>query len=82
MLEGLGAIVAIAVALVFVLLFLFTIMARLYRKVGPNQALIVYGVGGTRIVNRGGAVVVPMVQTWDELSLELLAFDVAPTQDL
>jgi flotillin len=80
--EGLISVAVVAVGLALVLIFLFTIMARLYRKVGPNQALIVYGFGGTRIVRGGGAVIVPMIQTWDELSLELMSFDVAPTQDL
>jgi flotillin len=75
-------IIVVAVGLALVLLFLFVIMARLYRKVGPNQALIVYGMGGTTIVRGGGKVIIPMLQTWDELSLELMSFDVAPTQDL
>jgi flotillin len=80
--EGLISVAVVAVGLALVILFLFTIMARLYRKVGPNHALIVYGLGGTRIVRGSGVVVLPMVQTWDELSLELMSFDVAPQQDL
>ena len=35
---------------VMVLLFLMSGMARLYRKAGPHEALIVYGLGGTRVV--------------------------------
>jgi flotillin len=54
----------------------------MFRKVGPNQALIVYGMGGTKVVKGGGAVVWPLVQQGRELSLELMSFDVAPTQDL
>ena len=34
---------------VMVLLFLMSGMARLYRKAGPHEALIVYGLGGTRV---------------------------------
>ena len=34
---------------VMVLLFLMSGMARLYRKAGPHEALIVYGLGGTRM---------------------------------
>jgi flotillin len=66
---------------VLVIMFLFSFLARLYRKAGPHEALIVYGVGGTRVV-RGGTVVWPMVQVCRELSLELMSFDVAPQQDL
>src|SRR5438552_6539494 len=61
---------------------ILSIMAALYRKVGPNQALIVYGVGGTRVYTGRGVIVWPMVQSARELSLELMSFDVAPTQDL
>ncbi|PZR99230.1 MAG: flotillin, partial [Candidatus Chloroheliales bacterium] len=54
----------------------------MYRKVGPNQALIVYGMGGTKVHKGGGTIVYPYVQSAKELSLELMSFDVAPTQDL
>src|SRR5947199_9921366 len=67
---------------VMVLLFLISGMARLYRKAGPHEALIVYGLGGTRIVKGHGSVVLPMVQVCRGLSLELMSFDVAPQQDL
>jgi flotillin len=70
---GLGAL-----ALVFVL----GVLARMYRKAGPNEALIVYGFGGTRVVKGHGTVIWPMVQNSRELSLELMSFDVAPQQDL
>jgi flotillin len=63
-------------------LFLMSGLARLYRKAGPHEALIVYGFGGTRVVKGHGAIVWPMVQVCRELSLELMSFDVAPQQDL
>jgi flotillin len=65
-----------------VLLFLMSAMARLYRKAGPHEALIVYGLGGTRVVQGHGTLVLPMVQVCKDLSLELMSFDVAPQQDL
>ncbi|HEX5410651.1 MAG TPA: SPFH domain-containing protein [Terriglobia bacterium] len=68
--------------MVLVLIFIMTTLARLFRKAGPHEALIVYGFGGTRIVKGGGAIIFPMVQTCRELSLELMSFDVAPQQDL
>jgi flotillin len=67
---------------VLVILFLMSALARLYRKAGPHEALIVYGFGGTRVVKGHGTVVLPMVQICRELSLELMSFDVAPQQDL
>ena len=39
---------------VMVILFLMSGMARLYRKAGPHEALIVYGLGGTRVVQGHG----------------------------
>jgi flotillin len=72
----------IVVGLALVLVFVLALVATMFRKVGPNQALIVYGFGGTRVVVGGGKVIWPMVQQSRELSLELMSFDVAPTQDL
>ncbi len=74
--------VGIVVALVVGLLLIFALVARLYRKVGPNQALVVYGFGGTKVVKGSGKVIWPMIQSSRELSLELMSFDVAPQQDL
>jgi len=67
---------------VLALLFIMSVLARLYRKAGPHEALIIYGFGGTRIIKGHGAIVFPMVQICRELSLELMSFDVAPQQDL
>src|SRR5215210_6308791 len=71
-----------AVVLAVVLLIFLRILAGLYRRVGPNQGLIVYGMGQPKVVKGGGAIVWPLVQSADELSLELMSFDVAPPQDL
>ena len=66
---------------ILAVLFAISALARLYRKVGPHEALLVYGFRGVRVV-RGGGVVFPMIQTCRVLSLELMSFDVAPQQDL
>jgi flotillin len=63
-------------------LLLLSFVAQMYRKVGPNEAFIVYGVGGTRIIKGGGTLIFPMIHSWKTLSLELMSFDVAPKQDL
>jgi flotillin len=67
---------------VLVLLFILTAFAKLYRKAGPHEAIIVYGLGGTRVVKGRGTIIFPMVEAWRGLSLELMSFDVAPKQDL
>ncbi len=72
----------IAGLMVLAILFLMAMFARLYRKAGPNQALVVYGFRGTRIVIGRGTVIFPMVESYRDLSLELMSFDVAPPQDL
>ncbi|MBV9760238.1 MAG: flotillin family protein [Acidobacteriaceae bacterium] len=77
-----GEIVYIAAAVVLTLLVLMMTMATLYRKAGPHEALIVYGLRGTRIVKGRGTVIFPMVENFRQLSLQLMSFDVAPQQDL
>ncbi len=70
---GLGAVAILAVAM---------FLANLYRKAGPNEAIIVYGFRGPRVIKGGGAVIFPVVENSRQLSLELMSFDVAPQQDL
>jgi flotillin len=67
---------------VLALLFLMSFLARLYRKAGPHEALVVYGFRGTRVVKGHGTIIFPMVENCRDLSLELMSFDVAPQQDL
>ncbi|HEX8712416.1 MAG TPA: SPFH domain-containing protein [Terracidiphilus sp.] len=67
---------------VLALIFVLGILARMYRKAGPHEALIVYGFRGPRVVKGHGTVIFPMVENCRELSLELMSFDVAPQQDL
>jgi flotillin len=69
-------------ALVVVVFILLRVAAGFLRKVGPNQALIVYGAGGTKVITGGSKFVVPMYQRAQEFSLELMSFDVAPRQVL
>src|SRR6201994_2662656 len=67
---------------VLAFIFIMGILARMYRKAGPNEALIVYGFRGPRVITGHGTVIFPMVENCRELSLELMSFDVAPQQDL
>ncbi|MGB8769459.1 MAG: SPFH domain-containing protein [Candidatus Korobacteraceae bacterium] len=72
----------IAWTAVAAVVLLISVFAKLYRKAGPNEVLVVYGFRGTRVVKGHGTVIFPMVETCRELSLELMSFDVAPQQDL
>src|SRR5438270_5345625 len=72
----------IAGLMVLALLFLMAMFAKLFRKAGPHEAIIVYGVRWARVVKGRGAVIFPMVENCRGLSLELMSFDVAPQQDL
>jgi flotillin len=57
-------------------------IASWFRKAGPNEALIVYGFRGNRTIIGRGTVIIPVVEAYRTLSLELMSFDVAPQQDL
>src|SRR3984957_17334399 len=75
--------VIVIVVLILVSIFFLTMMiAQLYRKAGPHQALVVYGSRGTRIIKGRGTIIWPMFETCRELSLQLMSFDVAPQQEL
>ena len=79
---SLEIIFAIAGLMALTLILLMSMFARLYRKAGPHEALVVYGFRGTRIIKGRGSVIFPMVENCKLLSLELMSFDVAPQQDL
>jgi flotillin len=74
--------IVIALLMILAVLFLMAMFAKLFRKAGPHEAIIVYGFRGTRVVKGRGTVIFPMVESARGLSLELMSFDVAPKQDL
>ena len=83
MLEGGNAVFWVIVGLAVAgVMLAFGMFARLFRKAGPHEALVVYGFRGTRIVIGRGTVILPMIEMFRLLSLELMSFDVAPQQDL
>lgn len=71
----------VAALTVLGLVLLIGIAASMYRKVPPNTALIVYGWGGPKVTKGGGLIVWPLIQSWRDLSLELMSFDVVPQQE-
>ncbi len=68
--------------IVFVVFVMLTGFVRAFRKAGPHEALVVYGLGGKRVITGGGSIIWPLVETYRTLSLELMSFDVAPQQNL
>src|SRR5271169_6755436 len=68
--------------MVLAVMLLTSMLAKLYRKAGPHEALVVYGFRGTRVVKGHGTIIFPMIENCRGLSLELMSFDVAPQQDL
>src|SRR5579875_3169162 len=75
-------IVVIVVVALVIVFFAISTIGRLLRKIGPNQALIVYGAGVTKVVTGGSRLVIPLTHRAEVFSLELMSFDVAPSQDL
>src|SRR5690242_21328186 len=74
--------IVIAGLMLLAIVLLMAMFAKLFRKAGPHEAIIVYGFRGTRVVKGRGTVIFPMVENCRGLSLELMSFDVAPKQDL
>jgi flotillin len=74
--------IVVGIGCAVALLMIFGFIARMYRKAGPNEAFVIYGFGGTRVIKGGGVVIFPVVHMYRSLSLELMSFDVAPQQDL
>jgi len=79
MINSVVVVVGLCVLVAFVLM---AAIAKMFRKAGPNEAIIVYGFRGPRVVKGHGTVIFPMVESSRQLSLELMSFDVAPQQDL
>lgn len=72
----------IILGIVIVVLLLLSMIIRSYKKVPPNQAMIIYGFGGRRVVQGGGAFVVPGLQNFRSISMTLMSFDVVPEQPM
>ena len=80
--SGLIILVIIVVAAVLAFIAILSAVGQRFVKVGPNQALIIYGGGPAKVINNGGKFVAPFFQRAQTFSLELMSFDVAPQQNL
>ena len=93
--EGTGITIAVIAvfALFFVVLVLAFVYAARYKKVGPNEVLIISGRGSEvidpvtgqkvrrsfRVVKGGGTFIWPVLERVDNLSLELMTIEVVTT---
>lgn len=75
-------VVVIASLAVMWLILLLLVLTNLYRRAGPNEALLVSGYRGARIVSGGGLLVMPLLETCRRLPLGPSRFEVAPRQNL
>jgi len=87
---NIGLAILAAIGILFVLFVLLAMLASRYKKVGPNQVLVISGrrhtivnpvTGkkekvGFRIVKGGGTIVLPVIERVDVLSLEIMTIDV------
>ncbi|HEU5382236.1 MAG TPA: SPFH domain-containing protein [Ktedonobacteraceae bacterium] len=71
-----------AIALLIVVYFFLRLYFSWLHKVGPNQALIISHGSKVDVITGGTKWVNHLTTRWQELSLELMSFDVAPSQDL
>ena len=46
----LSGVLVVVIGMVVVVLATLAVLASMFHKVGPNQALVVYGLGGTKVV--------------------------------
>ncbi len=93
LLQAIGVDGAISVGAVFVALFVLFLLllaiAKRYKKVGPNEVMVISGrkhrvrgpdgsveVTGFRIRKGGGAFIVPLLERVDLLSLEVMTLDI------
>lgn len=82
--------VSAVIVIVVVVFILFLAFARRYKKVGPNYVMIISGIKrkvrapdgtvyetGFRVRKGGGAFIIPLFETVDLLSLEVMTLDVS-----
>lgn len=80
-LGSLGVVIPfLAIAIVLIIVVYFSV--TLYRKVSPNKAMIITGLGGKKVVVGGGTIVLPLLQSSQELSLEARIIDIKSPQIL
>ena len=63
---------AIPIVLVVVVVALLAWLTRQYHRVAPNEVMVVYGRGETRLITSGGVFVVPILETFKKLDVTIM----------
>ncbi len=61
----------------FILFGLLILISRFYRKVGPEEALIITGVGGLRVATGRGTIVIPIAHRAEQMDLSVKRIEIA-----
>ncbi|HUG89727.1 MAG TPA: SPFH domain-containing protein [Planctomycetaceae bacterium] len=69
--------VAIIVGVVLVLLVIASSFSKFYRKVGPEEAMVVTGVGGLKVGTGTGIWVIPVFQRFEQMDLSVKRIEIA-----
>jgi uncharacterized membrane protein YqiK len=68
----------VAGGIVLLVLFgLLILVSRFYRKVGPEEALIITGVGGLRVATGRGTIVIPIAHRAEQMDLSVKRIEIA-----
>lgn len=59
-----------------VVLGIITVITRLYQRARANEAFVRTGMGGVKIIQDGGALVIPVLHEFIKISLETLKLEV------
>lgn len=62
----------IPLVIVIIIVAFISFLARLYRRVPPNQVMVVYGRGTPRYVTSGGTIVLPIIETYKMLDVTIM----------
>lgn len=73
--DGMSITILVVIAGVMVLTLVGTIIS-IYQKCPPNQAMIIFGAMGSKVIKSGGSPVWPMIEQRAFLSLEVMTIDV------
>jgi len=66
-----GVVAVLVVVVGYVVVYL-----AFLKKAGPNEVIVVSGRGQVRFITGGAAMVIPLFNTWNSLSLEVMTLDV------
>jgi len=74
--ESLGMAIAAAVILLLALLAVGSLFSKFYRKVGPEEAIVISGKGGLRAASGEGTWVVPVLHRAEQMDLSVKRIEI------